>query len=228
MHESPLLLFNNQTNTDTRKNKKQKPIIFVYMYKVFILFFLFVTIYSCRTVTPLTTVSIANTNQQDFWKALNLLCGKAYEGTVINAPANDTVFKDQRLIMHIRSCRENIIRIPFIVGNNLSRTWVFNRLPNAISLKHDHRHEDGKEDSITQYGGQTANAGSSTLQIFPADQHTINILPAAATNVWWVELLPLKYFTYNLRRVNTDRLFTIRFDLTRPVDIPGAPWGWKD
>jgi hypothetical protein len=181
---------------------------------------------SCRTVAPVKSAA-ANNNQLIFWKQLNELCGKAFEGTVINAPANDTVFKDPRLIMHVRSCIENVIRIPFIVGSNKSRTWVFNRLPNAITLKHDHRHEDGKEDSITQYGGQTANAGSSTLQIFPADQYTVNILPAAATNVWWVELMPGKYFTYNLRRVNTDRLFTIRFDLTKSVDIPAAPWGWK-
>jgi hypothetical protein len=53
-------------------------------------------------------------------------------------------------------------------------------------------------------------------------------LPAAATNVWWVELVAGKFFTYNLRRIGTDRLFTIRFDLTKPVAIPYAPWGWKD
>ena len=105
---------------------------------------------SCSTVAPVKSVA-ANNNQEIFWKELNELCGKAFEGTVINAPANDTVFKDQWLIMHVRSCIENVIRIPFTVGTNKSRTWVFNRLPNAISIKHDHRHEDGKEDSITQY-----------------------------------------------------------------------------
>lgn len=183
---------------------------------------------SCSPPPIVQSVPPANHLQEVFWKELNTLCGSAFKGAVINAPANDTVFKDQELIMHVRSCGQNVIRVPFIVGRNRSRTWVFNRLPNGIELKHDHRHEDGTEDNITQYGGITANTGSATLQMFPADQHTVNILPAAATNVWWVELVPKKYFTYNLRRMGTDRIFTIRFDLTKPVDDPGAPWGWKE
>jgi hypothetical protein len=105
---------------------------------------------------------------------------------------------------------------------------VFTKTEKVLSLKHDHRHKDGTADSITQYGGQTANSGMETLQMFPADQETTNLLPAAATNVWWVEVVPGKYFTYNLRRIGTDRLFSIRFDLSTPVDKPEAPWGWKD
>lgn len=183
---------------------------------------------SCRTVPPVKSIPIANNYQEIFWKELSTLCGKAFEGTVINAPANDTVFKNQRLVMHVRSCGQNVIRIPLMVGSDRSRTWVFTRSASNISLKHDHRHEDGKEDSITQYGGQTSNSGSSKLQVFPADQHTVNILPAAVTNIWWVEVVPGKYFSYNLRRANTDRLFTIRFDLTKTVNEPAASWGWKD
>ena len=87
---------------------------------------------------------------------------------------------------------------------------------------------DGTPDSITQYGGRTTNSGTATLQMFPADQETTNMLPAAATNVWWLELVPGKYLTYNLRRIGTDRLFSIRFDLSTIMDIPEAPWGWKD
>ncbi len=115
-----------------------------------------------------------------------------------------------------------------MVGDNRSRTWIFTKLSGKLLLKHDHRHEDGKEDSITQYGGGTSNSGSATVQYFPADQQTVNILPAAAGNMWWVELMPGKYFTYNLRRMGTDRLFSIRFDLSKPVAAPEAPWGWKD
>jgi hypothetical protein len=192
------------------------------------LLFLFTTIHFSCSVTRSTKSFPVSNNQQTFWNELNALCGKAYAGTVINSPANDTVFKDQMLIMHVRSCSKDVIRVPFNVGNNRSRTWVFTKVAGGIQLKHDHRHEDGKEDSVTQYGGTTSNTGSSTLQMFPADQHTVNILPAAATNVWWVELVAGKFFTYNLRRMGTDRLFTIRFDLTKPVAIPYAPWGWKD
>lgn len=183
---------------------------------------------SCKPIPAKTIVISANENQEIFWKELNAICGKAFEGVVMNAPANDTVFKDQRLIMHVRSCNKDVIQIPFMVGNNRSRTWIFKRSGTSIILKHDHRHEDGKEDDVTQYGGETANTGTSTLQVFPADEHTIKIIPAALTNVWWVELVTGKYFTYNLRRVNTDRLFSIRFDLSKAITVPEAPWGWRD
>ncbi len=119
-----------------------------------------------------------------FWAGLRTLCGNAYLGEVIAAPANDTAFRNKTLIMHVRSCENELIRIPLTVGDNRSRTWVISKAGDRLRLKHDHRHPDGKEDSITQYGGITPNHGSATLQMFPADQHTVTILPAAATNVW--------------------------------------------
>lgn len=167
-------------------------------------------------------------NQQTFWQALQQLCGHAYEGTVISAPANDTLFKNKTLIMHVRACKDGRIRIPFVVGNDLSRTWVFTKDAGGLMLKHDHRHHDGSADSITMYGGYTTNSGAATMQFFPADRQTTNMLPAAGGNVWWVELLPGKYFTYNLRRMGSDRLFSIRFDISKTIAAPGAPWGWKD
>ncbi len=183
---------------------------------------------SCSTSKKNSSAENTGSNQDKFWQSLQLLCGKAYKGTVVAAPANDTVFKDKLLIMHVRACEEGIIRIPFFVGENRSRTWVFTKTNQQLLLKHDHRHKDGLPDSITMYGGQTTNSGMATLQMFAADQETTNILPAAATNVWWVELVPGKYFTYNLRRMGTDRLFSIRFDLSSAINIPEAPWGWKD
>lgn len=130
--------------------------------------------------------------------------------------------------MHVRACEDATIRIPFFIGENRSRTWVFTKPKDQLQLKHDHRHKDGTQDSITQYGGLTTNNGTATLQMFPADQKTTNMLPAAVTNVWWVELVPGKYFTYNLRRIGTDCLFSIRFDLTSTIDIPEATSEWKD
>jgi hypothetical protein len=175
-----------------------------------------------------TSLKQTNNNQALYWQSLQALCGKAYQGTIVAAPATDTTFKGKTLLMHVRSCEPGRIRIPFFVGEDRSRTWVFTKTDNQLSLKHDHRHKDGTPDSITQYGGLTSNSGMANLQLFPADQETTNLLPAAATNVWWVEVVPGKYFTYNLRRMGTDRLFSIRFDITTPVAIPEAPWGWKD
>lgn len=130
--------------------------------------------------------------------------------------------------MHVKACSNNRIRVPFVVGDDLSRTWVFTKGASGLMLQHDHRHRDGSADSITFYGGHTTNSGSATVQYFPADGHTTGILPAAGGNVWWVELVPNSHFTYNLRRMGTDRLFSIRFDLKKTVSAPPSPWGWKD
>jgi hypothetical protein len=162
-----------------------------------------------------------------FWAELQKLCGKTYAGMVAAAPADDTTFKDKELIMHVRACEKNRVRIPFFVGADKSRTWVLTQKKERLLLKHDHRHEDGTPDKVTMYGGWTTNGGAATRQMFPADQETADILPAAAPNVWWIELVPGEYFTYNLRRMGSERFFSIKFDLTREVKTPDAPWGWK-
>lgn len=127
--------------------------------------------------------------------------------------------------MHVRECGPTEIRVPFHVGDDRSRTWVLTRTGSGLRLKHDHRHEDGSEDEVTQYGGDTAEPGTATRQEFPADQHTASLIPEATTNVWTVELEPGEEFVYALRREGTDRRFRIAFDLTRTVDRPPSPWG---
>jgi len=179
-------------------------------------------------INTVNDLSDKDTTQQIFWKELTLLCGKSFEGSIIAGPANDTTFAGKKLIMHVRKCTENEIKIPFFVGNDSSRTWVLTRTDNGIQLKHDHRHKDGSPDKVTMYGGHTSNFGSKIRQIFPADQETAEMLPAATGNVWWIDIHPGESYIYNLRRVNTDRLFSVRFDLKKPVENPGPPWGWKD
>lgn len=188
-------------------------------------------------VAVLSAICAANAQSQKpkpepanatFWTELKKLCGQAYAGTVAAAPADDTTFKGQSLQMYVLSCEPNRIRIPFVVGDDRSRTWVLTRVKDRILLKHDHRHEDGKPDKVTMYGGLTTNAGLATRQVFPADDATARILPAAAGNVWWIELVPGEYFTYNLRRLGSDRYFSIKFDLKTTVPAPKAPWGWVD
>lgn len=163
-----------------------------------------------------------------FWKQLQALCGKAFAGEVVAAPADDTTFKDKALVMHVRSCAGDRIRVPFVVGEDRSRTWVLTRNEDRILLKHDHRHEDGTPDKVTMYGGWTTNVGMPSRQMFPADQETVDIIPAAATNVWWIDLVPGEHFTYNLRRMGSERYFSIKFDLKTAIKAPEAPWGWKD
>lgn len=158
---------------------------------------------------------------EQFWTNLTALCGKAFEGKGIEAPAGNTTYVDKRLVMQVRRCEPDVVYIPFHVGENRSRTWVITRTDRGLLLKHDHRHEDGTEDAVTQYGGHTTNAGSAVRQDFPTDR------PDGAPTIWFLELVPGKKFAYGLRREGTDRRFRMEFDLSREVPAPPAPWGHK-
>lgn len=167
----------------------------------------------------------AQSPAEQFWSNLQKHCGKAYEGTLA-LPKDDPAFGGKRLTMHVRSCSATEIKVPFFVGEDKSRTWVFTLKDGVVTLKHDHRHEDGSEDEVTQYGGTASNTGSTNLQVFPADQYTATLLPRAATNVWSVGLDETT-FSYNLTRVNNNSVFKVIMDLTKPIETPDAPWGWK-
>jgi hypothetical protein len=205
-------------------------------YQINIIFAVFLLLMSCGRIQSAfdkRAPDALNINREDsariiFWQELNKLCGYAYQGVVVAGAENDTVFSNRELIMHVRSCVPGKVLIPFFVGSDSSRTWVLSLNETGFGLKHDHRHRDGTPDDITMYGGKTANSGSAVRQIFPADQETALLLPAAIGNVWWIDLVPGEYFSYNLRRVNTDRFFSVRFDLTQPIPPPGKPWGWTD
>ncbi len=166
-----------------------------------------------------------NNNVQQFWNQLKKHCGKAYQGVVTEGMTD--AFKNGPLVMHLRMCGDNLIKIPFFVGDDKSRTWVLKLETDRILLKHDHRHADGSEDKVTQYGGWSTNTGQAAMQIFPADEETAKLLPAATGNVWWITIDD-QHFTYNLRRIGTERVFRVKFDLSAPVQTPEAPWGWTE
>ncbi len=161
-----------------------------------------------------------------FLDALRAHCGKAYEGRVIDPQPADTAFASRTLVMHVRECGDSV-RVPFHVGADRSRTWVFTRTPSGTRLKHDHRHADGMEDSVTQYGGDAGPVQRATQMEFFADSFTVGLIPAARTNVWTVGITADR-FVYQLRRTGSTRRFRVEFDLTKPVTPPPAPWGAKD
>jgi hypothetical protein len=165
---------------------------------------------------------------QVFWDNLNAMCGKSFEGRLDSDSASDPDVAGKVLIMNVRKCSENEIKVPFVVGEDKSRTWIFTKIGDRLQLKHDHRHEDGSEDETNFYGGMTSNAGRDSLQMFIADQETLDMFDFAAFNVWMVELLPNKHFAYSLRRIGTDRHFRVLFDLTNEVPAPESLWGWDD
>jgi hypothetical protein len=173
-------------------------------------------------VLSMLLAGCASTPQPTLWSELQSLCGKAFEGRLVEGTEpSDADIGRQRLVMHVRECSDSEIRIPFHVGENRSRTWVITRTDGGLRLKHDHRHEDGSPDRITQYGGDSSSA--QLLQAdFPADTFTGSLIPASATNVWTMAIDPGRSFTYTLRRAN--RRFRVEFDLTREVPAPPPPW----
>ncbi|HYI41198.1 MAG TPA: hypothetical protein VE053_12860 [Allosphingosinicella sp.] len=166
--------------------------------------------------------------QDLFFARLAALCGKAFEGRIASpAVEADAAFAGKTLVMHVRGCEKDALRISFHVGEDRSRTWVVTRTGPGLRLKHDHRHSDGSEDRLTRYGGDTSGDGTAVRQAFPADAFskalfTSEGIPASTTNVWAMEV-DGRVFAYELRR--PGRFFRVEFDITRPVAPPPPPWG---
>jgi hypothetical protein len=176
---------------------------------------LFLALLGCRTAPPAEPVPGA------FWTALQQLCDQAFEGRLVEGTEpSDSAIGEQRLVMHVRSCSADEVRLPFHVGEDRSRTWVITRTGEGFRLKPDHRHEDGSEDAITQYGGDTREITDPLSLDFHADAFTAQLIPAAASNIWTIAVQPGESFTYALRREATGRRFRVRFDLTKPVSHP--------
>ncbi len=181
----------------------------------------------CLSLAACATAN-APSPQDAFFARLGALCGQAFRGRVISTDSADARFVNQTLTMHVRECEADQVRIPLHVGEDRSRTWVITRVGAGLRLKHDHRHEDGGEDALTQYGGDTTAPGSAERQEFPADDFSralflANDIPASVENVWVLEISPGETFAYELRRPN--RRFRVEFDLARPVTAPPPPWG---
>ena len=173
-----------------------------------------------------SSTSIEETGNYKFWSKITSLCGETYRGKIISGQSAGD-FQGKELIMHVLSCDEDKILIPFNVGENRSRTWILTKdQEQRITLKHDHRKEDGTNDEISMYGGTTPNSGLSSMAIFPADQETIDLINYAGTNVWWITVSD-ESFTYNLKRIGSESQFSVSFDLTNPVEQPQASWGWE-
>lgn len=168
------------------------------------------------------------TAQQEFFERLRPLCGRAYDGRVTSAPVElDREMAASRLTMHVASCTENEVRIPFHVGENRSRTWVISRTDEGLRLKHVHRHEDGSEDELSNYGGDAVPPGTGRRQEFPADAFSRELFTrtgreVSVPNVWAIEVDPGRMFAYELRR--PGRHFRVEFDLSRPVPAPPPAW----
>jgi hypothetical protein len=181
-------------------------------------------IISCNQPQTQTTTTVAD----KFLENLKAHCGQSFEGVITAGGTEGDGFVGERLTMIVLSCEEHRVRIPFHVGENLSRTWIITKKNcGHLQLKHDHRLPDGADDPVTMYGGTASHTGTANMQVFPADQETLDLLDYTIGNVWWITI-DENTFTYNLRRVHTDRLFTVTFNLRNPIERQPEPWGWRE
>ena len=161
------------------------------------------------TIGPATFAG--QTESQDaFFKQLSSLCGSRFVGQSVFPEDPGDGWRDKQLVAHIQSCTADEIRIPFIVGDDHSRTWILSRVEGGIQLKHDHRHADGTADEVTMYGGTTQSAGSPLSQSFPANAYTEDLIPEASTNEWFLSFSrDSSELTYYLERNGLPRFKAI-------------------
>ncbi|WP_323762953.1 hypothetical protein [Maricaulis sp.] len=185
---------------------------------------------SCFALVPLVLTACSQAGPPEdtsLFASLSQLCGQAFEGRVITDDPRDADWADQTLTLHVRECSATQIRMPMHVGDDRSRTFVLSRVSGGLQLKHDHRHEDGSEDVLSQYGGSTAEPPADGRAEFPADPFSRMLfdregIAVSMDNIWSMTLTETS-FTYGLDR--PDRHFAAQFDLTNPVDTPPPPWG---
>lgn len=168
------------------------------------------------------------TEQLVFLSAFAPLCGQAFKGEVVT-PDPGEEWENQDIIMHVRDCDEDEVRIPLHVGEDRSRTWVISATDSGLSLQHNHLHEDGSADELSPYGGHTTNSGSAKSQSFAVDAASVELfteqgLTRSLQNVWTMAFHEGNQFSYSLTRAEST--FEVRFDLDEPVAVPPAAWGY--
>ncbi|MDN7126146.1 hypothetical protein J6J08_01955 [Pseudidiomarina sp. 1APR75-33.1] len=165
--------------------------------------------------------------QDAFMAKFTPYCGNAYAAEIVADNQLSETWQ-QDLVVHIRDCEANVIRMPLHVGEDRSRTWVLTRTTDGIDFQHIHLHEDGTPDAVSPYGGQTVAIGSPDMQAFPVDEASKalfieNGLDVSTANTWIISFEDETMY-YELTR--PGREFVVAVDLSQPVTEPPAAWGY--
>jgi hypothetical protein len=152
-------------------------------------------------------------------------CGQAFLGRVIHVPETDPYFTgDPELVMEVRECSPEEVRIPVHLGENSSRTWIFSRTGGGVDLRHDHRHDDGTPEANTFYGSFVSEPPVAE-EPPSANRHEFKrVTDEGIRSGWVVEIIPGERYTYGTQRDGEWR-HRFDFDLTTPVEAPRDPWG---
>lgn len=148
-----------------------------------------------------------------FFDNLQSLCGAVFKGEMTYPEKGMEDFANKLLVAKIVDCSDQEIRVSFWVGDNRSRTWIFTKNDEGVLFKHEHRHDDSTLlEEQTNYGGQSTLDGTGLSQLFPADEFTAQLIPAAATNVWKVSFNSDKsILTYHLTRHDKPRFTAVLY-----------------
>jgi hypothetical protein len=151
-------------------------------------------------------------NHQAFVNNLTALCDETFVGESTFPENDDHVLVGTELRAQITECDDQKVRIELIRGGDYWHTaWVLELRDEGLHLYHDHlgdvrTMEDLGDGDYHGYGGYADDRGSGIRQYFPADDVTAEMIPAAATNVWMMELdLENDRFIYYLERHDQPR-----------------------
>jgi hypothetical protein len=159
-----------------------------------------------------TPEPVAVSAQDAFFQNLTNLCGATFIGASTYPDNPDHPLVGTELRTHISMCSDDMVRIELIRdGDYWHGAWVLEKRPEGLHLFHDHlgevrTMEDLGDDDYHGYGGYANDQGTALRQHFPADAVTAEIIPAAATNEWMMELdLENGTFIYYLERHQAPR-----------------------
>ena len=163
------------------------------------------------------TTEFTSKTHEAFFKNLAKLCGNTYQGKEIYRSHHGESVAELDLIMHVTVCEEDKIYIPFHIGDDKSRTWMFLVEDGRLRLRHDHRYDDGTPHDETLYGGYADDTGSEFVQNFPADEYSAKLIEDGGGNLWTITLSEdLSTYTYRLER-DGEKRWRVDFDLTKPL-----------
>ncbi len=192
--------------------------------RVLIIFALTPAILSCGSQTDrreenqqMDTPLLISETQQAFFDNLASFCGQTFSGEQIYRSHHSSGWAGIEMTMHVEVCEDQKILVPFHVGEDQSRTWMFLVEDGRLRFRHDHRYPDGTPEDETLYGGYANESGTAFVQHFPADEYTAHLIEGGEGNIWTVRISEdMTTFTYRLERDGEKRL-RVDFDLSRPL-----------
>lgn len=171
----------------------------------------FVTACACSSCAPARNIEdFLSPSEAAFFNNLKSLCGQTFVGETTYPQDPDHDFAGKKLVATVDECGPRSVAIPFVVGDDTSRTWVFTASYGGLLFKHYHQNPDGSHHDVSFYGGFATDykgqKGTPYKQYFPADELTAEMIPDAKTNAWMLEFNPeTNELTYYLERHGEPR-----------------------